>query len=591
MMKSVRLFVVTIKFDYYDFFELGIHTSSNHVTPEDSSTRATAEDQETARDEENYIKFIQSVFCDNDFILDEDDEDEYKPPDDRHDDEIDEDELDNDYLRVAKREVQDLVDGCWQTIIGDNSTSSHQMKQNNNTSSEISDVMMNQDNSRDLISETPSEIHEHRGSPGKKSTKRASHYDTYIPSQPGNSLISNVVSQIFFGENPMNITIDGMPIDAIRNLAARQMSMAAQLLLQLLLLTDDKSECFSKCYNNLMELSNQREKAVKKAALLEMNVESVKSYQKSLLRQQNQRKLSMKTSASDDEISLDVDHENKRLTRAGIAKLEKNRARTNSVADVPMLANMPALFALIDQARSSIKLELSSYAKSPHESIDSKDFLLKCVQEHTKDILTKMNMKYWQCVVPRKDYPLQEKQWQNFDSSSLLGRSTFTPSEDDLLLRGLINHTLAKNQSSSEEYPWSKICSQFLPSKEEQSLQFRFSQMTSATLSRDGDVNRFQEYLRLRKRYVNDREGQKWTHLEDLNLLRGYQVYGDKWQMISIFFLPTRNRKEIKQRLDKLLSYTCTEANCLGGRHSFGKLRTSKTAMMKCCHQTTFDRS
>ena len=46
----------------------------------------------------------------------------------------------------------------------------------------------------------------------------------------------------------------------------------------------------------------------------------------------------------------------------------------------------------------------------------------------------------------------------------------------------------------------------------------------------------------------SSRERDVWTHDEDLDLLRGYQIYGDKWPLISIFFFPHRCRKELKAR-------------------------------------------
>ena len=51
-----------------------------------------------------------------------------------------------------------------------------------------------------------------------------------------------------------------------------------------------------------------------------------------------------------------------------------------------------------------------------------------------------------------------------------VGRSVFTPAEDDLLLRGII---------TIGEHDWRGIKNQFLPSKEEESLQFRLRQMTA----------------------------------------------------------------------------------------------------------------
>jgi hypothetical protein len=39
-----------------------------------------------------------------------------------------------------------------------------------------------------------------------------------------------------------------------------------------------------------------------------------------------------------------------------------------------------------------------------------------------------------------------------------------------------------------------------------------------------------------------------WKLEEDMLLLRGYGVYGDKWPLISMFYLPQRNRKEVQIR-------------------------------------------
>lgn len=60
------------------------------------------------------------------------------------------------------------------------------------------------------------------------------------------SVISSLFSQIMAGEKPSDVCIEGMPVSAIRKLVARQMSMACQLLLQILLQADDTSDCFTK---------------------------------------------------------------------------------------------------------------------------------------------------------------------------------------------------------------------------------------------------------------------------------------------------------------------------------------------------------
>ncbi len=74
-------------------------------------------------EEEDYMKFVQSIFLDDqlfDNLLDDED-DEYKPQADQEEEDND-DELD-DVVMVQRREVQDLVNDCWQTIIGNDSPS------------------------------------------------------------------------------------------------------------------------------------------------------------------------------------------------------------------------------------------------------------------------------------------------------------------------------------------------------------------------------------------------------------------------------------------------------------------------------------
>ena len=62
---------------------------------------------------------------------------------------------------------------------------------------------------------------------------------------------------------------------------------------------------------------------------------------------------------------------------------------------------------------------------------------------------------------------------------------------------------------------WNKIKQELLPSKDEQLLQFRFRQLTAS----DVPDNRFKKYLQLEKEKKT--RDSKWTHSEDLNLLRG----------------------------------------------------------------------
>lgn len=76
-------------------------------------------------DDEDYENFLRSCFCDDDgaksfcSLTDEEDEEEYRPQHiDSNDDDDDDDDGDDGFIKVARKELVDLVDGCWQTIAG-----------------------------------------------------------------------------------------------------------------------------------------------------------------------------------------------------------------------------------------------------------------------------------------------------------------------------------------------------------------------------------------------------------------------------------------------------------------------------------------
>ncbi len=61
-------------------------------------------------------------------------------------------------------------------------------------------------------------------------SRNPSRTNRHSRSKPGAK--STVINQIFSGELPSNVSVEGMPVDPIRKLVARQMSMSAQLLTQ-----------------------------------------------------------------------------------------------------------------------------------------------------------------------------------------------------------------------------------------------------------------------------------------------------------------------------------------------------------------------
>ena len=121
------------------------------------------------------------------------------------------------------------------------------------------------------------------------------------------------------------------------------------------------------------------------------------------------------------------------------------------------------------------------------------------------------------------------------DSTSLVGRHLFTPTENELLLRAVVK--LGDGQ-------WQRICSEHLVSETPGQVQFRFDQMTSANnnVSSSAQSRKFSEYRRLSQVCRNHNQGvQYW---EDISLFRGYAVYGEHWPLVQMHHIPHRGREE-----------------------------------------------
>jgi len=102
-------------------------TADVHVNAEDEDIDDGDEDND--EDDETYLKFLKSVLVDDDQFsfasnsCNDDDEEDFVPEDESddqsHDADDEDDEKDgeeNTLVKIAKRELQDLIDGCWQTL-------------------------------------------------------------------------------------------------------------------------------------------------------------------------------------------------------------------------------------------------------------------------------------------------------------------------------------------------------------------------------------------------------------------------------------------------------------------------------------------
>ena len=507
-------------------------------------------------DDEEYGNFLRSVFCDDDGangafqFSDEEDEEEYRPQcadsSDDDDDDDDDDDVENDGLiKMARKELVDLVDGCWQTIAGEPvqfaplpseglvSQKGRGVKRNRSVyfadhNAIIGGVSAGKTPDANFLARgilivescRPSKLpspHRRESFSSQAATSTASNPKPKGPGQhsASQSLISNLVRQIFSGEKPSAVCLDGMPVDAIRKLVARQMSMASQLLVQMLLTAQDRSTCFSTCYTSLMELSNCRESALKKAALLQMNMRNLRvaALQKAPVVNQIGGMNRLQSGVNHDGDEAESNAREMRLTRAVAGRQSKAQGcsrRSTSLFDLPMLSDITELFGAIDLSRKEIKSKIAvvvssasvSFAPSvSHPStaaaadplqrsicytlnaVGSQMRLLTAYPSTTAtssnvvSALTKIRL--WECLIPA---PYPSIGDGGSDPQSLIGRSLFTPAEDDLLLRGIVKYG---------EDSWQRIRQQYLPSKEEQLLQFRFRQMTSPAAK---EASKFKRY-------------------------------------------------------------------------------------------------
>jgi hypothetical protein len=248
-------------------------------------------------------------------------------------------------------------------------------------------------------------------------------------------------------------------------------------------------------------------------------------------------------------------HTSQRLTRGRIRKKKVNKSKSYSVYDIRMLSQINIVLQYIDKAKrckegvlpplsdSSVMTAKKPNTSSTEENFSnqeslyyenssvvsqsaifshgndtilatnsglsgprrskgaekeagvlpqSSDSVLENVENWTKfdklrhninQILHKFESRCWNCLIASESYPQSNVFMSSVDPKSLYGTSVFTSSEDDLLLRGILQFGLQD---------WSSIREKYLPSKAAQSLQLRYSQMTSSALDNTED-NKFRK--------------------------------------------------------------------------------------------------
>ena len=59
-------------------------------------------------------------------------------------------------------------------------------------------------------------------------------------------------------------------------------------------------------------------------------------------------------------------------------------------------------------------------------------------------------------------------------------------------------------------------------------------------------LRKFTEYRRLADEFR--KRDQSWQHWEDLALLRGFAIYGERWPLVQMYHVPHRDRNEVISR-------------------------------------------
>ena len=512
-------------------------------------TKSTGEDDDEEEEEE------------------EEEEDEEEEDDDDDDDDEDEDEDDGTEEKIDAGEVKDLIKNSFEIMVEKPLDASAIVM---NESSLVMDFNTNpgdfevddeESRTAAIFDSLQQQLSlQSTNTPDTCGNQRSGRHTDQYGTKRSHTLMSSLASQLF-GNNERgknvctsDLLIEGMPASAIRKLIGRQISMMAQLLLQLILHCPEQGDCFQQCFNNFLELSNERQNAMKHAALMQRHMELMSGYQNAA----QGKKGDGKGGADKDE-----QRESVRMTRSRAYDSFEGKTSA-SILDVPIFAQVMHLFAFIDEARKAVKDDINAQASTSTPNVQdstgeggdanvsyvNREVELASLSQQTISILSKLKMRCWECLIPSRSSPLPAQKIEAFDPTSITGRHFFTPAEDDLLLRGVV---------AVGDDEWAQIKNSFLKSKTEHAIQFRFMQNTADSSSSNMDekntdskeTNRFHEYLSLKNDFLI--RDQSWSFQEDTQLLKGYSMHADQWALIQIFYLPQRSTKDIQGRMDHLM--------------------------------------
>eukprot|EP01031_Cornospumella_fuschlensis_P022955 gene22955-27935_t len=508
-------------------------------------------DSQYLAEQEEYRRFLQSIWLDDDECeLDDEDEDytyperksknpgeasvdgDYSEAGGMGDEDEDDLQLETDVMKVRRKELQGLVNDCWLTIagvgLGDNGLNTEIDGEDEND--EDNQEVPHDDHQRQQKQRMLEQMH------------MSSKHTSFSP-----TILSNIISHLVHGGEAegtgdlSTLCIDNLPLYAIKRIVARQMTMALQICLYVMLQVDSRSSLYTLCYHNLVELSNHREKSMKKIMLMQQHISILQRVKHSM----GIGGLDLGIGVGHTQTNQEEKQNSTRYTRSSLSHTQSHTS--SSLFDIPFLipyySNLYTLLSHIDQLKQPVLAYMRTHLHPllythtqtypHHQALTS---LLAChKQTYLSMLINQMQVLYnthsqvhtqqhsplWHSLLPTIAYPLPHYQSYivELNPAGLKGRHFFTPMESELLLRGLI--TLGEK--------WTDIKALFLPSKDIPLLPYTYTQKISSSYSN----NSFKTYIRIKTEETSKTSADVFTLLEYIYLLRGYMHLGPNFTHIK----------------------------------------------------------
>jgi hypothetical protein len=201
---------------------------------------------------------------------DGDDDEDYLPESESPKKDIDfEDDDDDGYYRVTRKEVMELVNAGVRELakMPNPRESPRQIPMTPRAPlpphhAPLTPLASSSSSSPHLLPPPPTPHHPLLFAPPQEQQQQEPHNTSSASGAEApkkNRLLTALIQKMFAGTGDEDLVVDDMPMNNIRKLVARQMTMSTQLVLQMLLMSDNSSEVDQQLTSSLLELSNLKD--------------------------------------------------------------------------------------------------------------------------------------------------------------------------------------------------------------------------------------------------------------------------------------------------------------------------------------------